>query len=479
MGNLEGNKKLRELHGWRLYGYSLGSFGIFLPYSLANVYLFQFYVYIIGLDALIVSIGLFLASIFFGIFSIIFGVLADNKIPTRFGKRRVVFLWGILPFSLISILLWIPPWKCPENIPIYLPTAIFFCFMVVLYRIFNALLLTPYNSILPEISQSETNRIKVTGIQVLLTTISAMIAMLLPMIFQSIVEDPLNTKWWEPSGEIIIKLIPWVAIVLTVISIIILIITFVSIDEKFHFNDLVKKSAENKELISRKRSLRETFQHIFIPIKDQEYKKLVTSIGLSEMGTIITSIGFIPFLTYVAKFQEEQFLWGYAMGGIVLFIGLKIWGIILKKYGLIKGFQINFLVSMVCVLLSLVFFLPLPSWLAFGFGALLLSVIGANSMGKYLFFAPMISHMIDISPIKDENIENSKNPIKNLSGAYVGLQMFVANVTIGIANLMVGFFLSGSRAENPTIIILTYVVLGFIFLLGWIILRKMKFKNTE
>ncbi|MHA1511676.1 MAG: hypothetical protein ACTSRX_08150, partial [Promethearchaeota archaeon] len=229
----------------------------------------------------------------------------------------------------------------------------------------------------------------------------------------------------------------------------------------------------------RKRSLREKFQHIFIPIKDQEYKKLVTSIGLSEMGTIITSIGFIPFLTYVGRFQEDQFLWGYAMGGIVLFIGLKIWDIILKKYGLLKGFQLNFLVSMVCVLLALVFLLPLPSWLAFGFGALLLSVIGANSMGKYLFFAPMISHMIDISPIKYENIENSKNPIKNLSGAYVGLQMFVANVTIGIANLIMGFFLSGSRAENPTIIILTYVFLGFIFLLGWIILRKMKFKKTE
>ena len=127
MDKLRGNNSLRELRGWRLYGYCFGIFGMMLPFALVNGYVFQFYVYTVGLDALIVSIGLFLGMIFYGIFSIVFGVMADNKTPTRFGKRKLVFVWGIFPYCIICVFLWIPPWKCPENIPVYLPAAIFFC----------------------------------------------------------------------------------------------------------------------------------------------------------------------------------------------------------------------------------------------------------------------------------------------------------------------------------------------------------------
>jgi len=93
-------------------------------------------------------------------------------------------------------------------------------------------------------------------------------------------------------------------------------------------------------------------------------------------------------------------------------------------------------------------------------------------MGKYFFFSPLISQMIDISPFKNQKTEN-------LSGAYVGLNLFVTNITMGFANLILGIILSGSRAENPTFIILIYPVLGMIFFLAWIILRRMKFSKQD
>lgn len=237
MSEIKSNHSLRELHGWRLYGYSFGIFGMILPFSLVSGYTFQFYVYTIGLDALIVSVGLFLGTVIFGIFSIVFGIISDNKTPTRFGKRKLVLLWGILPFSISCVLLWIPPWKAPENSPTYLPTIVYFIFMIIIFQTMYALLLSPYNSILPDISQTESNRIKVTGIQVLLSTISSFFGMLLPILIQSSIEDPLHTKWWEPSGESITKLIPWVGGVLGVIAIIILLIMFVSVDENFHYEN--------------------------------------------------------------------------------------------------------------------------------------------------------------------------------------------------------------------------------------------------
>jgi len=442
-----------------------------LPFSLVNGYVFQFYVYTIGLDALIVSIGLFLGMIFYGIFSIVFGVMADNKTPTRFGKRKLVFVWGIFPYCIICVFLWIPPWKSPENIPVYLPAAIFFCSMIIISQIMYALLMSPYNSILPDISQTESNRIKVTGIQVLLSTISFLIGMLLPVIIQSSVEDPTHTKWWEPSGEKIIKLIPWIGVILGGIAIVILLITFFSIDEKFQY--------KKKKEISETKSLKKTFQHIFKPIHDSEYRKLVISIGISEMSSIILIIIFLPFLTYILKLQDVQFLLCYAIGTPVLFIGIMIWKKILKKYGLIKGLKLNFLVSLVCALLPLIFFIPLSFWLRFGLGIFIMTSIMANSMGKYLFFGPMISHMIDISPFKNLEGKNSKNLTKNLSGAYVGLNLFVTSISMGFSNLILGIILSGSRAENPTFILLLYPILALVFFLAWSVLRKMKFNDTE
>ena len=265
------DKVLRELHGWRLIGFSLGMFGIVLPFTLVNGFAFQFYVYTVGLDALIVSIGQFLGSIFFGIFSVVFGVIADNKTPTRLGKRRVVFLWGILPFCVMGILLWIPPWKSPEGISIFLPTAIYFCSLIILYRIMNALLQAPYSAIYPDISQTESNRIQVTGIQVLLTTISALIGMFLPVLIQALVADPLHTKWWEPSGEQIIQMVPWIGIILAVIALIMLMFAFVSIDETFHYENWVIAPTQERKQIS---GLKENFNQIFAPMQDTEFKKL-------------------------------------------------------------------------------------------------------------------------------------------------------------------------------------------------------------
>jgi len=343
--------------------------------------------------------------------------------------------------------------------------------MIIFSQIMYALLISPYNSILPDISQTESNRIKVTGIQVLLSTISFLIGMLLPVIIQSSVEDPTHTKWWEPSGEKIVKLIPWIGVVLGGIAIVILLITFLSIDEKFQFKE--------KKEISEPKSLKKSFQHIFKPIHDSEYKKLVISIGISEMSSIILIIIFLPFLTYILKLQDVQFLLCYAIGTPVLFIGIMIWKKILKKYGLIKGLKLNFLVSLVCALLPLIFFIQLSFWLRFGLGIFIMTSIMANSMGKYLFFAPMISHMIDISPFKNPEGKNSKNLTKNLSGAYVGLNMFVTSISMGFSNLILGMILSGSRAENPTFILLLYPVLALVFFLAWSVLRKMKFNDIE
>ena len=53
----------RELHGNKLFGYSIGHFGYFLTRILISVFAFQFYVYTINLDSILASIGVALNSV--------------------------------------------------------------------------------------------------------------------------------------------------------------------------------------------------------------------------------------------------------------------------------------------------------------------------------------------------------------------------------------------------------------------------------
>ncbi|MHA1746408.1 MAG: hypothetical protein ACTSWW_10440, partial [Promethearchaeota archaeon] len=183
--------------------------------------------------------------------------------------------------------------------------------------------------------------------------------------------------------------------------------------------------------------------------------------------------------TYVMKLQEAQFLWGYGAGVVLLLIVVVLWQIILKKSGLLKGLQLNFLANMGCALLACLFFFPLPFWLGYGLGIFILSVGSANSFGKYFFLNPMVGHLIDISPLNAREGDNNDNSTKHISGAYAGLQLLVANISIGFGQLMLGIILSGERAESATFIILLYPVLALIFFLGWWMLKKMNYAKTD
>ena len=75
----------RELKGKRLIGYCLGDFGVFLSNMLESVFVFQFYVYTINLNSILVSIGVTSQLIIGAFLAIIFGIIVDNKKPGRFG----------------------------------------------------------------------------------------------------------------------------------------------------------------------------------------------------------------------------------------------------------------------------------------------------------------------------------------------------------------------------------------------------------
>ena len=180
----------RELKGKRLIGYSMGDLGLSLGNIFLGVFIFQYYVYTINLNALIVSVGITSQLIIGAVFSIIFGVIIDNKKPGKLGKRRPFLLIGVPIWFITGILIWLPPWYCPEGNSMYLPTAIYFWVLIVLRSISRSLLFNVYTSMLPEQSQTLKNRESVASIRSGFAITGSIVALMLPLIIQRIVEDP-------------------------------------------------------------------------------------------------------------------------------------------------------------------------------------------------------------------------------------------------------------------------------------------------
>ncbi|TFG00036.1 MAG: MFS transporter, partial [Promethearchaeota archaeon] len=274
--------KPRELHGTKLIGYSIGFFGLFLTNLLIGVFAFQFYVYTVNLNSIIVSIGIAVRLILAAVFSIVFGVMTDNKKPGRFGKRRPFLLYGLPIWVLTSVLLWFPPWYCPKNNSIFLPTAIYFCVVIILNSISGTLILTAHISMLPEQSQTHDNRKKVASMNTFFTIIASILSLLLPLMIQSILEDPTAVKWWEPSGKVLLFYMPLIGIGFVIFGVITLMLTFFSVDESFH------NTSTDTEM--KKKSILATFQQMVIPAKDKKYRKYMAVRYFNSIGSRILGI---------------------------------------------------------------------------------------------------------------------------------------------------------------------------------------------
>jgi Na+/melibiose symporter-like transporter len=75
---------LRELKRGRMIGFSLGNFGVMLLLMATESYSYNFYVYTIRIDSVLVSLGTTINMLVSAFAGIIFGVVLDNTTPGSF-----------------------------------------------------------------------------------------------------------------------------------------------------------------------------------------------------------------------------------------------------------------------------------------------------------------------------------------------------------------------------------------------------------
>jgi oligogalacturonide transporter len=106
----------------------------------------------------------------------VMGYISDNT-KSKFGRRRVYFLFGVIPVFITFSLLWYSFGMVSG------PSK--FLYYLIMYMLFNTsftLVMIPYNSILPDITTDYKERTSYTGIRMLFSISSAILAGIMPMI---------------------------------------------------------------------------------------------------------------------------------------------------------------------------------------------------------------------------------------------------------------------------------------------------------
>ena len=461
----------RELHGFRLFGYSIGQFGYFLTRLLISVFAFQYYVYTVNLDAVLASVGISLNLILNAIALIIFGVIADNKKPGRFGKRRPFMLYGLPIWVASAILIWLPPWYCPKNNSFYWPTALYFWLMLSLNVISGSSIISAHVSMMPEQSQTYRNREKIAAWRAVFMITASILALLLPLMIQSILEDPENVKWWEPSGKVILFYMPIIGVGFASFGLFSLILTFFSVDESFH------KRSSDKDLT--KLTLIDTFRKMTDPAKDKKFRKFMSVSFFNAMASRILGLLVIPFLAFVLRFKGPEFFIYIAVSISSKYAHFFLWKKILKKKGIIRTYKICLISAAIAALLEIIFLVEV---LSFEVEIVLFIVTIGTVLGTIyavnLFTAPLTSALI-YEAAENKNDGNIDEEVSNISGSYFGLQSFMLAFGQSISTIMIGFILTGPNEENPIIITITLASMGLFYFISLTFLRKIKLKEVS
>ncbi|MHA2283193.1 MAG: MFS transporter [Promethearchaeota archaeon] len=478
---------LRELHGLRLFGYSMGTFGIWLMLMLVGSYSYNFYVYTIRLDSILVSIGTTISMITMAFSSIIFGVILDNTKPKKIGKRRPFILIG-LPLWLIStILIYLPPWIPPQSLDLsstvlYWPTAIWLWAINIIRAIFGSLLMIVFSSILPEISQTLKNRKKAATLSAILLTVSSIISISFPNIIQSLVDDPTNTGYWTTSGKFIMNVVPSISIIFAIPVTICILIAFFSIDESFQL----------KGSVFEKRKIKDTFKNLFIPVKDKEYMKFMAAGVSTQSSQFVLVFTIIPFIAFVLgrnlpSAQISDFYILYIIISIsTKFIWLFIWKMINRRQGdLLKTYKLNLIFMAFAAFLELIFLIELSVPLRLILFVLSFGTVVGSMYATPLFSSPLLNEMVDRAAemhIIKNTVEslNKDQAVTRLSGAYMGLMMFTGSLVGALSSAIFGVIFQGENSRNPVILTIGLMSMGLFQIVALVFLRwfKVRFKES-
>ena len=436
---------------------------------LSGVFVFQYYVYTINLNSLLVSIGLTIQLIVAAFFSVLWGVIIDNKKPGKFGKRRPYLFYGLPIWVVTGILLWLPPWYSPKDNSMFWPTAIYFWVIITIKAIAGTSVIIAHASMFPEQSQTDENRQKIASVGTIGQIIASILGLLVPLAVQSTLTDPENVKWWNSSGKIILFYMPLIGATFSICALFCIVLTFFSVDESFHETTLEEETE--------KVSLNMVFHQMIIPAKDKKYRKFMAMGLFSGISGRIVGLLIIPFLTYVLKFRGTDYFIYVIVSFSVKFGWYYFWKKIRERQALVKTFSLCMALSVIASFLELFFLIEI---LSFEFKIALFVISYGTVLGSMysfgLFNGPVFSALV-YEAAEETETKDLDEAVSAISGAYVGLATFIGSLGPAIASILIGIILMGPNQKSSSILTICLASTGIFYLIALLYLRQIKLEK--
>ena len=156
--------------------YGLGDLGFSLAYNMASGFLLLYYVNVVKLPATAVGTIFLVARLLDAVIDVLVGIAVD-KTRTRWGRTRPYFLFTAVPYALIFVAVFsVPDWG--QNAQLVYAFLTFKALGILM-----SIGAIPYTALMPMMTQDTTQRLKLSGMRSVGTSISVVLgtAAVLPL----------------------------------------------------------------------------------------------------------------------------------------------------------------------------------------------------------------------------------------------------------------------------------------------------------
>ncbi|MHA2121296.1 MAG: hypothetical protein ACW990_08840, partial [Promethearchaeota archaeon] len=291
---------------------------------------------------------------------------------------------------------------------------------------------------------------------------------------------PTNTGYWTSSGKFVRKIMPPVSIIFGIISAVLILISFFSIDESFHLN------APPQE----RRSLKSTFKYLFVPAKDKEYMKIMLAGVTSQVSQFALLFTIIPFIAFVLgkglalSLVADLYIIYIIISISTKFVWLLIWWLIgkfLLKKKLLKTYKLNVGVIIIAAIFELFFLANMPFILRMILFIVSFGTVLGSMYATSMFSSPIMNEMVDRAAEMHIARRGNESMIKDqavtrLSGAYMGLFMFSTSIVAAFTSSIYGIIFRGENSIDPIILTLGLASMGILYFISFVFLLWFRVK---
>jgi oligogalacturonide transporter len=367
--------------------------GSFMVFSLLFM---NFLVLVEGLPVMATTVIIFIGKLWDAITDPIVGRISD-KTRSRFGRRRIFFLIGIVPVFLSFMMLFYS-----FGLESVTAKIIYYTFAYVFFGTAFTIVMIPYNAILSDMTSDYNERTSFTTMRMIFSASASLIAAVVPSIIIKAIGGDQNGPE-QKTGYLVM------AIVLGVLFGIAWLLAFLGTREMEQLPPVEKMTLRSWLAVFKNKAYR-NFLGIFLPF---------------QIGVDLVLALFIFYIDIVVlQYKNYELVMGTLLVFTIIF--MIIHGAVAEKKG--KAFPLYYGIPV--WILSMLAFIWINSAASFIVLCVLAALIAVGSSAGNLSTWAMLSDIYDIDEIRSA---------KRREGIYSGLTTFLRKFASGVAVLLLGF----------------------------------------